>query len=75
MTEPTIPNPAPLVMTKRDVAAMLKMSERTVTTLVSSGAIPSVKILRSRRFIAADVIAALRNLKPEAAASACGAGQ
>lgn len=47
-------NATPL-MTVKDVAAKLHMAERTVYTLLASGALPSYKVAGSRRVDEDDV--------------------
>ena len=49
MTEP-VSNPPELLLTFHELTTVLKLSERTIATLVKNGEIPSVKIGRSRRF-------------------------
>ena len=43
------------LLTKKDVAAALSMSTRSVDRLVASGALKPIRILRSVRFNPADV--------------------
>lgn len=65
------PDPAPLLMTVPQAMAATTLSRRRLTTLTTIGAIPSIKIGRSRRYCPRELAAWVREgcpIEPGAAA-------
>ena len=59
-----VPNPNSLVLTIRETAGELRLSEATVAERLARGDIPSVKIGKARRVRRADLEAYIAQLAP-----------
>jgi excisionase family DNA binding protein len=59
----TVPAPTPLLLTKREAARELRISERSVHTLIAQGRLPAVRVGTSVRVDRRDLFTFIDNQK------------